>query len=221
MIQMSSVIFHKDGKAMKLEELITIISSKLGGSINQSMLAESLGITRQTVSNRIKNESEVTVSELVRAEEFFNVKLFSSYNSNSNEIIYIDYYNDVFASCGNGNIVFSNEKTFMPISSKMIKGYSQNEIYSIINARGNSMSPTIENGDKLIVEHWHGEQIQDNKIYVFCYNGEFFVKRLSKNIDEIIIKSDNPEYRMRTINPKYIQDLTVIGKIVSVIRSID
>ena len=206
---------------MKIEELITIISSKIGETINQSMLAESLGITRQTVSNRIKNESEVTVSELVKVEEFFNVKLFSDNTQLSNEIVYIDYYNDIFASCGNGNIVFSDEKTTMPISSKIIKGYSKNEIYSMINAEGNSMSPTIENGDILIVEHWHGDQIQDNKIYVFCYNGEFFVKRLSKNIDEIIIKSDNPEYRMRTIDAKYIQDLTVIGKIVSVIKSID
>ena len=48
---------------MKLNELIIIISNQLGEQINQSMLAESLGITRQTVSNRIKNDSEVTVSE--------------------------------------------------------------------------------------------------------------------------------------------------------------
>ena len=45
---------------MKLDELISIISLYSGKSINQSMLAESLGITRQTVSNRIKNDSEVT-----------------------------------------------------------------------------------------------------------------------------------------------------------------
>ena len=63
---------------MKLDELITIISSKTGNSINQSMLAESLGITRQTVSNRIKNESEVTVSELIRAEKYFDIRLFVS-----------------------------------------------------------------------------------------------------------------------------------------------
>ena len=50
------------------------------------------------------------------------------------------------------------------------------------------MVPIIDNGDKLIVEHWNGNQIQDNKIYVFCFNNEFFVKRLCKNLDEIIIK---------------------------------
>jgi len=48
---------------MKLNELLELISQKTGNSVNQSMLADSLGITRQTVSNRIKNESEVTVSE--------------------------------------------------------------------------------------------------------------------------------------------------------------
>ena len=208
-------------KHMRLEELIALISQKLGSSINQSMLAESLGITRQTVSNRIRNESEVTVSELMRAEDFFSVKLFSKSIESDFDIEYIDYYNDVFASCGSGSIVFSSEKTKLPISAKMINGYSKNKLYSMINATGNSMAPTIDNGDKLIVEHWNGDQIQDNKIYVFCYNSEFFVKRLSKNIDEIIIKSDNPEYRVRTISAKSAIDMIVIGKIVAVVKTLN
>ena len=205
---------------MKLDELISIISNSTGNSINQSMLADCLGITRQTVSNRIKNESEVTVSELNRAEEYFNVKLIETYKPISGDLTYIDYYTDVFASCGDGSIVFSSEKTKLPIPISMIEGYSKNKLYSIINATGNSMSPTINSGDKLIVEHWNGNQIQDNKIYVFCYNNEFFVKRLSKNIDEIIIKSDNPEYRVRTINSNAIDDLILIGKIVTTIKSV-
>ena len=204
---------------MKIDELISLISTQTGTPINQSMLADSLGITRQTVSNRIKNESEITVSELQRAEEYFNIKLFGSINSQF-EVAYIDYYTDVFASCGSGSIVFSSEKTKLPISTTMISGYSTSKLYSIINATGNSMSPTIEHGDKLIVEHWNGDQIQDNKIYVFCFNNEFFVKRLSKNIDEIIIKSDNPEYRVRTIPEKSLSDLVLIGKIVAIIKSL-
>ena len=206
---------------MKLDELINIISNKLGQTINQSMLAESLGITRQTVSNRIKNESELTVSELKKVEEYFNLQILESPYDNSLDVAYIDYYSDVFASCGNGSIVFSSEKTKLPISTSMISGYSKNKLYSMINASGNSMSPTIDNGDKLIVEHWRGDQIQDNKIYVFCYNNEFFVKRLSKNLDEIIIKSDNPEYRVRTISGKSIVDLILIGKIVATVKQFD
>lgn len=219
MIQLS--ICNLPCETMKLEELITLISTKYGVPINQSLLAESLGITRQTVSNRIKNESEVTVSELQKAEKFFNITMLSSLVNNDNELVNIDYYTDVFASCGSGSIVFSSEKTKLPVAVSMISGYSKNKLYSIINATGNSMSPTIENGDKLIVEHWNGDQIQDNKIYVFCYNNEFFVKRLSKNIDEIIIKSDNPEYRARTISSKNFADLILIGKIVTAIKSVE
>lgn len=206
---------------MKLDELMLVISARVGENINQSMLAESLGITRQTVSNRIKNDSEVTVSELKKAEDFFCVKLFDNTSDILKNVTIIDYYTDIFASCGSGSIVFSSEKTKLPLPTSMINGYSKNKLYSMINATGNSMSPTIENGDKLIVEHWNGDQIQDNKIYVFCYCNEFFVKRLAKNIDEIIIKSDNPEYRVRTITSNSVNDLVIIGKIVAVIKNID
>ena len=203
---------------MKIDELIQLISNIAGITVNQSMLADSLGITRQTISNRIKTQSEVTVSEIRRVEEFFKISIFSSV---TDDIAYIDYYTDVFASCGNGSIVFSSEKTKLPIPISMISGYSKNKLYSMINASGNSMSPTIDNGDKLIVEHWNGNQIQDNKIYVFCFNNEFFVKRLSKNLDEIIIKSDNPEYRIRTINGKSAAELILIGKIVATVKQLD
>lgn len=205
---------------MKIDELINLISAKTGYPVSQSMFANSLGITRQTVNNRIKNLSEATVSELQKAEDYFKIKLFDS-TASDKDIAYIDYYNDVFASCGNGSIVFSSSKTKLPISASIIHGYSKNKLYSMINATGNSMSPTIEDGDKLIVEHWSGEQIQDNKIYVFCYNNEFFVKRLSKNIDEIIIKSDNPEYRARTIPSKSLSELILIGKIVASLKTLD
>jgi len=205
---------------MKLNELLELISQKTGNSVNQSMLADSLGITRQTVSNRIKNESEVTVSELKKIEDFFNIIIFVNNNSLNEDMVFMDYYNDVFASCGNGSIVFSDEKTKVSISPLLINNYSRQKKYSMINATGNSMSPTIENGDKLIVEHWNDGQIQDNKIYVFCFNNEFFVKRLSKNLDEIIIKSDNSEYRTRTINSTSNDELILVGKIVGIIKSI-
>ena len=135
-------------------------------------------------------------------------------------MISVDYYSDVFASCGNGSIVFSEDKIKLPLATILIEGFSKQKTYSMINASGNSMSPTIDNGDKLIVEHWQGAQIQDNKIYVFCFNNEFFVKRLSKNLDEIIIKSDNPEYRIRTINGTTANELILVGKIVGVIKAL-
>ena len=204
---------------MKLDELINLISNKVGENVNQSQLADALGITRQTISTRIKNGSQVTVSEIRKAEEFFKIRLFEE-NPALNNTVEVDYYTDVFASCGRGSIVFSEEKTKLAISTILINGFSRGKKYSIITASGDSMAPTIENGDKLIVEHWTESQIQDNKIYVFCFNNEFFVKRLSKNLDEIIIKSDNPEYKTKTMNGTTAGELTIIGKIVGIIKSI-
>ena len=74
---------------MKLDELLSILSKRVGIDVNQSMLADALGITRQTISNRIKNESEVTVSELKKVEEFFNISMFGEM---PDDITYIDYY---------------------------------------------------------------------------------------------------------------------------------
>ena len=202
---------------MEICELISLISKKTGAEVNQSQFAEALGIKRQTVSTRIKNRSQVTVSELKKAEEYFGVNLSSNTAENLAEL---DYYNDVFASCGNGSIIFSEQKTKIAISSILISNFSKSKKYSVINASGNSMAPTIENGDKLIIEHWSESDIQDNKIYVFCFNNEFYVKRLCKNFDEIIIKSDNPEYRTKTMSGRTAKELTVIGKIVGIIKSL-
>lgn len=205
---------------MRLDELITLITQRTGNYINQSALAESLGITRQTVSNRIKNESQVTVTELKKIEDYFGISLFNDSADVFENVIQMDYYTDVFASCGTGSIVFSDDKIKLPVSTLLIGGFSKQKTYSMINAAGDSMAPTIDNGDRLIVEHWNGTQIQDNKIYVFCFNNEFFVKRLSKNLDEVIIKSDNPEYRVKTISGTSVNELLLVGKIVGVIKSL-
>ena len=204
---------------MKLKDILEILSNKINKPVSQSMLANSLEITRQTICNRIKNDSEITVSELKKIESFFNVKLFDTSISQTNEVL-IDYYPDVFASCGKGTVIFSEEKEAIYLPKSIIQGYSNGKKYSMINAKGDSMTPYINDGDKLIIEHIDGEQVIDNKIYVFCYKYDIFVKRLSKNVDEIIVKSDNPAYNTKYIKNQEINDIIIIGKIVGIIRSI-
>lgn len=203
---------------MKIKDLTALVTQKAGFPVNQSMIAEILGVTRQTISNRIKNDSELTVSEMVKVEERFNIQLRGNTNDDS---IQIYFYQDVFASCGEGNIVFSEDRTPVSISKMFIRNFSARKQYSLINASGNSMSPFINTGDKLIIEHKPADcQINDDKIYVFCYKNEFFVKRLSKNIDELIVKSDNEDYRTRVIKDEELNNVNIIGEVVGIIRKV-
>ena len=79
------------------------------------------------------------------------------------------------------------------------------------------MSPTFISGDKLIVEHYEGGQIKDNKVYVFCYENKIFIKRLVDNIKEIVIKSDNPIYKIQEVDAKD-PSFMIIGEIVGMLR---
>jgi len=204
---------------MKINEIFEIIRKKTGMPVNQSSLAAALGITRQSVSSRVRNNSELTVSELKKIEQYFDVVVLQACADN-NDIVNIDFYPEVFASCGGGTVAFSEEKTMVRLPKTLFFDYSENKKYSMIYARGDSMSPLINSGDKLIIEHWENNQIIDNKVYVFCYKSEFYVKRLSKNVDEIIIKSDNPNYNVRNICGEDMNDLHILGQVVGIVRNI-
>lgn len=204
---------------MKVTQLLDLIQEKTSESVNQSMLARALGVTRQTVCNRIRNNSEITISELERIEDFFGVKIFVG--NSSSDMIKVDYYPEVFASCGNGTYTLSEEKQLIELHKSVLPNYcSCSKKYSMIHAKGDSMSPYINNGDKLIIEHVSSNQIIDNKVYVFCYKSEIFVKRLSKNIDEIIVKSENPNYSIKVIGGEDMNDISIIGQVVGVLRSL-
>lgn len=199
---------------MKLDELLTIISKKLGKPITQSVLADGLGITRQTVSNRIKNDSEVTVSEIIKIENFFNITLFTSNINSSLKSLCMDYYRDFFEDYSN------NRKENVVVSSDLVSGFSANKKYFLTNAFGNSMSPTIMFNDKLIVELCNNLQITDSSIYLFAYKNEYFIRRLSKNVDEIIMQADNSDYDKKIINLDNLKDMKIIGKIVNIMRQL-
>lgn len=215
-----SICILQKGSKMKIKNLTMLLTTALGEPVNQTMIANSLGITRQTISNRIKNDSELTVSELAKIEKYFNVNITNQVKGVSSNEVLINYYPDVFASCGNGAIVFSEDKEVISMPQKFFSRYSRSKDYSMINARGDSMSPFINDGDKLLIEHCNGEQIIDNNVYVFCYKNEFFVKRLSKNVDEIIVKSDNNSYSDKIIKDSDLNDISLIGLVTGIVRMI-
>lgn len=207
---------------MKYTELQEKLQKLKGEKISQSKIGEVIGTTRQNIGSKFNNpKSEVSVSELQKIESFYNVSLYKSpVRENDIVSISVDYYPDVFGSCGGGQFILSEQKELIQVPQKFFNHFSPQKHYSVINAIGESMLPTLRPKDKLIVEHWQGEQIKDNQVYVFCYKDEIFVKRLIKNIDEIIVKSDNPDpmYRPRFIEKEDMNNVLIVGEIVGLMR---
>lgn len=206
---------------MNMTEFKDYLQNLTGNELSQALLAEAIDTSPQSLSARLKNpKSEVTVSELEAAKKF--LKISDNVKSDlTQDGIEADLYPEVFGSCGSGSFVLSEVKERIIVPRYCFNTYSKGKKYSVINARGDSMQPYIQNKDLLIVQHWEGEQIYDNCVYVFCYDNQIFVKRLIRNVDEIIVKSDNPDpvYRPRYIEKEDMNNVIIIGQIVGLMRN--
>lgn len=204
---------------MLFSEAIEDLQNLINKKVTQSEVAKVLNSTPVAINKRILRNSEIKLSELEILEKHYNVDLLNNTTGNANDIDGL-YFPDVFGSCGTGTFVLSEtcEKIKIP-QTCFVEPVSKVKKYSVINARGNSMEPYIKEKDKLIVEHFdYGEQISDGKIYVFCYNDEIFVKRLSKNVNQLIIESDNKLFDTIKIEKEEINKVYIIGQIVGLLR---
>lgn len=206
---------------MKHSELMQALQNLIGFKPPAKAFVKMLGFSSEKVFyTRAQRDSNYTEKELKKIEEFYAIKF--ERNNIATDCVEIDYYPEVFGSCGTGVFVPSEIKEKMLVPKNNFLNFSPVKTYSIINAIGESMLPFIHDKDKLIVEHFENGQIKDNKIYVFCYKDEIFVKRLIKNVKELIIKSDNPDpmYRPIIIEKEEMNDVRVIGQIVGIVREV-
>lgn len=199
---------------MKTDKLLEKLQSTIGFTPKAKDFMQILNFSNeQSFYSRVKRNSDFSDEEIEKIEEHYGISL----RGGDNNSVELNYYPDVFASCGTGCTVFQESPEKISISKDSITDYSSNATYSVITAEGSSMYPLIFDGDKVILKHWQGEQIIDDKVYLFSYNNELFIKKLVKNIDQIIIKSENKEYQNRIITPN--DTFKIIGRVVSLIRT--
>lgn len=175
-----------------------------------------------SLSNRIYNDGYFSDDEVKVLDKVYKSNEILIPQDNI-QTVKLDYYPDVFGSCGTGYFVSSEQKEQIQVPvNALFKSLSKGKKYSVINAKGNSMSPYIHSGDKLIVEHLDNQPIIDNHVYIFCYDNDLYIKRLYKNIDEIIAKSDNPDpiFKVKSIPKSQWNNLQLIGEIVGLMREL-
>lgn len=211
---------------MQFNEIIAVLQNLTNTKISQELLGKSLGVGRSAINQRIKANSSLSLPELKKIEKYFNVSLTNTKQINNVKDdlkIKAKYFTDVIGSCGSGCFEQSQKYEMVDLPVKLIENYSAYKEYSIINAYGDSMSPTIENADKLIIAHSDFKQIVDNKIYVFSYNDKIYIKRLVQNIDEVVVISDNENkeiYKTKVINQDNIDKIYIIGQVIGIFRDL-
>ncbi len=204
---------------MNLQEAIAELTAKFKKKISYADIAAALDVTRQ-YANQIKDR-ELSSEQIKKLDKYFNTDLtivnLGDVPVDPNDCVNIPVLGGVSASMGYGVTVYNEVQTAVyPISRKLAVDLGLNIHDSeIIFAQGDSMMPTIDGGDSLLVDHGRKE-IYDGKIYCVRIDGQLYAKRLQKiPPDRVLVVSDNPKYRSFEIdlseNRDY--DFEVIGEI--------
>ena len=119
---------------------------------------------------------------------------------------------DVYASAGSGLDIWGEEvEQYIPFSHVWL---NQQNLHSkdlvCIKVRGDSMEPTLNNGDVILVNT--ARQVGDG-VFVVRIGNLLRVKRLQTLLNgSLKISSDNPIYESETLNPKEDSDFAIIGE---------
>lgn len=193
----------------------------------QKEIAEKTGINQNTLSAKASRNSQRSDEDIRKLNTAYNIDIYkeqsfdiSKYHNSQDDVL-LDFYPDVFGSCGNGCFELSQTKEQIYVPRKaFFTAYNPIKTYSVITARGNSMEPAIYDNDYLIVEHSNGEQIIDNRPYIFSYKDEIFIKRLAKNVNQFVIIPENKMFDIVKLVGAEIQDVNIIGQVVGLMRDL-
>ena len=195
---------------MKTKEALSEIIGFKKRNVSQQEIGKVLGVTKQYIGQSMNKE--LTEEQLKLLEQHFRID-FTKVNKKEDKIT-VDYYPDVIASCGPGGFELSQEciqydvpATLFP-PSKNVKGYS------MCHAKGNSMFPRIWDGDFVICEHKDNMKIENGEMYIFCYDAQIYLKRLTKNINQIVVESENPDFPTQYIEKEQMNDVHLIGHVI-------
>ncbi|MCE0852997.1 hypothetical protein LU689_24095 [Pseudomonas asiatica] len=91
--------------------------------------------------------------------------------------------------------------------------YSATTNLKLISGRGDSMAPTIRNGDALLVDVGVNA-VDSDAIYYFEMGGRLHVKRIQRNLDGLTIISDNTQYREISVPADREGDIRILAQII-------
>lgn len=205
--------------AVSRQRLVGILSGKVSPSeVAFLRICEAVGVTRAEILEGIKidfgppnHDRPLAGTVRIGDDEYSVIKRYS-----------------VDASAGfgrfplyegaSGGIAFSR--------SWLIKRGIAADMAGLISVKGDSMTPTIQDGATVLV-HLAEMEVKHSGVYVFNRAGETCVKRIvpaTKGADgrptTLVITSDNNEYPPEVVTGPALNDLRIIGRVRSVMADL-
>lgn len=157
-------------------------------------------------------------------QNFQSVEVWDSNTPLDDDEVEIPFFKDFSFACGSGaiNEHIANEKRKLRISKATLRNLSISKENAVAaTASGDSMSPTIQDGDTIHIDLGRKE-IKDGRIFVICIGGLHFAKRLyNMPFGGVRIVSDNadefPEIIL-TAEERMTQDFHVYGWVWQIAR---
>ena len=197
-------------------------------------LVVATGASKGTVTNWISGVNTPTNERLIKlaqalkttsswlltgnsSPEFAQVEPWDSNTPLDDDEIEIPFFKDFSFACGGGSIseAIANETRKLRMSKATLRNLSITKENAVAaTAMGDSMSPTIKDGDTIHIDLGR-KNIKDGKVFAICFGGLFYCKRLyNLPLGGVRIVSDNStEFPEIHLNTQEIidQQLEVIG----------
>lgn len=215
---------------LKLDEIIEklrdVLSSEKKGKVFDKDIATALDITSVNFAT-MKKRNSVPYSNIL---DFCAIKKISInwmlYGQDPSSLVdstdryWIRYYPSINVSAGGGAYDEEDnyEKMEMPDFFINIIGGTENlKNIEAINVTGDSMEPTLNNGNIIFIDKTKKDPSKDG-IYAFVNENGLFVKRIQRRVDGgLDIISDNKEYPMQVVGKS---EISVLGKVISSIGKV-
>ena len=165
----------------------------------RSIPLEKLGVLAkglETTEMYILGRPEQSNAEMIRSG-IFSVPVFDS------------------VSAGFGAYADSQVVCFIPT---YIERHAEQGDYLWINVKGDSMSPKIEDGDRILVRRL--DSVENGSVAVVMIGDEAFVKKIKYGRSWIELHSFNPYYPVRRLEGEEAENVRVVGVVVEVSKKL-
>lgn len=188
-------------------------SGERSPNVNYLQAIESTGVDINYIltgnrANKIASDSVKTINQMQEQKKSYH------FDESWGQFALVPFY-DVEASAGWGSLVDQELKIGeMAFRKDWLKARGLKPSHcALIKARGDSMEPTIYDGDVLLVDT-QANTIKDDAIYIVHADHHLIIKRVQQALDgSLIIISDNSRYENQTIGADMAEKVKVAGRV--------